>query len=119
MTDKEKSKNQSRMLIGFALILIALVLIVTAIRTPSVISFSETVSETATSQTELAVTYPLDINTATAEELMTVNGIGEKRAYRIVAYRKEIGSYKSLDDLKGIRGFDDELVEYLSEYLTV
>ena len=72
-----------------------------------------------TQTTKLQVEYPLDINTATVEELMTIESLGYKRASLIVEYRKEIGEYTSLDQLRNIRGFGDATLEKISPYLKV
>ena len=44
----------------------------------------------------------VNINTATKEELMTINGIGSAKADKIIQYREQNGAYKSLEDLKKI-----------------
>jgi competence protein ComEA len=46
----------------------------------------------------------VNINTATKEELMTIKGIGEKRAQDIIEYRKKHGNFKSVDDLEKVSG---------------
>ena len=48
--------------------------------------------------------YPLNINTATAEELATLPGISEEQARLIVLYREKAGKYEQLSDLLKIKG---------------
>ncbi len=54
--------------------------------------------------------FALDINTATKAELVKVKGIGEKKAERIIAYREEHGAFKSIDELKNVKGIGGKLV---------
>lgn len=70
-----------------------------------------------TSPTE-AIT-PVNINTATQEQLMTLPGIGETLAARIVAYRKEHGSFAKVADLMNVEGFGAKRLEALLDYITV
>ncbi len=49
-------------------------------------------------------TQPVDVNHADASLLMTLKGIGEKRAAQIVAYRQAHGAFKTPDDLSHVRG---------------
>jgi len=53
----------------------------------------------------------VNVNTASAEELIQLPGIGEVLAARIVAYREEHGPFQSLDALKQVSGIGDKLVE--------
>lgn len=46
----------------------------------------------------------LDLNSAGKEELMSLPGIGEKLALRILDYRSENGNFTSPDELKEIKG---------------
>jgi competence protein ComEA len=57
----------------------------------------------------------VDINTAKKEELEAVKGIGPKKAEAIVANRP----YKSLDDLKKVKGFGGKSFAKLSKDLAV
>ena len=63
--------------------------------------------------------YPVNLNTATVEDLMSVEGIGENRARQIVSYRNEIGRYTSVAQIKNISGIGDGGYEQISPYLTV
>lgn len=55
----------------------------------------------------------IDLNTVRADELSQIEGWGEKLAEQIVQYREENGDFGSLEDVKNIPGFFDELVEVL------
>ncbi len=53
----------------------------------------------------------IDINVADQATLMTIKGIGEKRAAAIVAYRDKHGSFKSIDELIDVQGISESLVD--------
>lgn len=61
----------------------------------------------------------VNLNTATPDELVAVPGIGPSKAQAIVEHRKAHGPFKSVDDLKQVKGFRDKLVERLRPGLTV
>lgn len=83
-------------------------------------SSSVTSQTTAESTTESSSsTGKLDLNTATKEQLMQINGIGEKKAALIVNYRQEHGNFKKLEDLKNISGIGDKTLEVMAASLTV
>lgn len=62
---------------------------------------------------------PLDLNSATAEQLCTVPGIARLRASRILALRERMGRFASVDDLVGVQGLGRKTVAALRPYLTV
>ena len=49
-------------------------------------------------------TLRININTATVDQLQSLKGIGPKTAARIIAHRKRVGGFKSLEDLLQIKG---------------
>src|SRR5260370_28348924 len=51
---------------------------------------------------------PININTATSEELQQVPGIGPVTADKILQMRKSYGAFKSVDDLLSIKGRSEE-----------
>lgn len=61
----------------------------------------------------------VNINTATKEELMKINGIGEGKAESIVSYREENGNFNTTEDIKNVSGIGDSLYEKIKEYITV
>jgi competence protein ComEA len=61
----------------------------------------------------------VNINTATKEELMTVKGIGEKRAQEIIEYRKKNGNFKSVDDLEKVPGIGPGIMKQIRSQVTV
>ncbi len=66
-----------------------------------------------------AQTQPININTADAETLTTIKGLGESKAKAIVSYRKSHGIYKSVDDLTKVQGVGDNLLQKIKNQLTV
>ncbi|HIC91599.1 MAG TPA: helix-hairpin-helix domain-containing protein [Syntrophaceae bacterium] len=67
----------------------------------------------------LATEKKVNINTATAEELMTLKGIGEKKAHAIIEYREAHGPFESIDDLKNVKGIGDKIFESIKSEIMV
>ena len=65
----------------------------------------------ATVSTTVGSDAKVNINTASAKELMALNGIGAKVAERIVAYREANGPFKKAEDLKKVEGIGKGLLE--------
>ena len=61
----------------------------------------------------------LDINLATAEELMKLTGIGEVIASRIVNYREENGQFMAVEELTLIPGIGYKILDNNREYICV
>ena len=62
---------------------------------------------------------PVDLNTATAEELDTLPGIGESLARRIIAYREANGPFRIVEELTRVSGIGEGTLEGLIDYITV
>lgn len=74
-------------------------------------------SESSVSAEE--VTGKTDINTAAAEELMLLSGIGEVRAADIIAYREENGGFRQIEDIMKVSGIGEKTFEEIKERITV
>ncbi|SRR5437762_3415256 len=62
---------------------------------------------------------PANINTANAEELQQVPGIGPATAQKILQMRKSYGAFKSVDDLLALRGLGAKRPKKMRKYSTV
>jgi competence ComEA-like helix-hairpin-helix protein len=62
---------------------------------------------------------PINLNTATASRLQEVPGIGPATADKILKMRKAYGAFKSVDDLRAIKGIGPKRLEKMRKYLTV
>ena len=72
------------------------------------------------SQDEVVPERPLvDLNTAPAEELAELPGIGEALAARIVAYRAENGPFETPEDLMKVSGIGEKKLEDIRDRVTV
>lgn len=61
----------------------------------------------------------ININTASKEELVTLDGIGEATAEKILAYRQENGKFKTIEDIKNVPGIGDAKFEKIKNQITV
>ena len=61
----------------------------------------------------------ININTASLETLKTLPKIGDVKANSIITYRETNGSFKSIDEIKNVKGIGDTLFESIKEYITV
>jgi len=60
----------------------------------------------------------ININTADKASLMSIKGVGEKRAEAIIAWREQHGPFKSVDDLASVSGIGPAIVEANRDNLT-
>ena len=61
----------------------------------------------------------IDLNTATKEQLMTVPGIGETYALRILEYREEVGGFWNINQLREVKGVGDKRYAQWAPYFTI
>ena len=61
----------------------------------------------------------ININTADEKELQTIRGVGPVIAGRIVEYRTQNGAFKSIDEIKKVRGIGEKTFEKMKDSITV
>lgn len=61
----------------------------------------------------------ININTATKEQLETLDGIGESTANKIIKYREEKGKFKTIEDIKNVPGIGNAKFENIKDKIKV
>lgn len=70
-------------------------------------------------EAEPEISYPLDLNVATAEELETLPGVGAILAERIVSYREAVGGFQTLGELQQVNGIGSGIYSQIAPYLFI
>lgn len=84
----------------------------------SVNAESQATKPTKSNVEEVVKLELVNVNTANAEQLATLPGIGESRALRIINYREQNGKIKSLEELNEIKGFGERSIAKLKGRVT-
>lgn len=61
----------------------------------------------------------IELNKADTTQLQWIKGIGAVYARRIIAYRNSLGGYYCVEQLKEVKGIDDEKYTILAQHFTV
>lgn len=61
----------------------------------------------------------INLNTATAEQLMTLSGIGEAKAKAILEYRKKVGQFTDIEEIKNVSGIGEAMFERIKDKIIV
>lgn len=68
---------------------------------------------------EFRLPGPININTASAEQLQELPGIGPALAARIIAFREEHGPFATIEDLTHVSGIGPRTLDALRDLITV
>jgi len=69
--------------------------------------------------TTASASAPVNLNTATAEQLATIPGVGPKMAERIIDYRQKNGGFKKIEDLMNVSGVGEKSFLKMKPLITV
>jgi competence protein ComEA len=67
----------------------------------------------------IVFSLPLDLNRASVEDLSLVPGIGDPLGREIVAYRERRRAFRSVEELRNVKGVSEKKYESLKTYFTV
>jgi competence protein ComEA len=84
-----------------------------------VVAATKGVSGTETTARTGAAEVVVDLNTATAEELTAVPGIGPSLSKRIVEFREQNGPFRRVEDVMKVRGIGEKSFQKIKPYLKV
>jgi competence protein ComEA len=62
---------------------------------------------------------PVNLNTATLEQLDALSGVGPSTAQKIIDYREEHGGFGTIDELKEVSGIGDAKFAALKDQVTI
>jgi competence protein ComEA len=66
-----------------------------------------------------AATQPVNLNTATLDDLQTLPGIGPSKAQKILDYREAHQGFKTIEEIQEVQGIGAATFEKLKEFITV
>lgn len=66
-----------------------------------------------------SIAEKININTASKEELIMLDGIGDVLAERIIEYREENGSFSSIEEIQNVKGIGTLRFNTIKDYITV
>lgn len=82
-------------------------------------SEESSVKGATTQKDEQSTSAKINLNTATLQQLDTLEGIGQVYAQRIIDYRETNGGFKTIEEVKNIKGIGDKTFQKIADRLSV
>jgi len=67
----------------------------------------------------LVFSIPLDLNRVSMEDLCLIPGIGESLAQEIITYRERRKGFRSVEELKKVRGIGEKKFQSFKTYFVI
>lgn len=65
------------------------------------------------------ISNKIPLNSSTKEELMTLPGIGEAKAIKIIEYREEHNGFNDIEEIMNVKGIGTSMYEKIKDYITL
>jgi competence protein ComEA len=88
-------------------------------RLKSIITFSFVLMLISSTGFTTETSSKVNINKATIQELTQLPGIGESTAKNIAAYREKVGGFKTIDEIKNVKGIGEKKFERIKDLITI
>lgn len=98
--------------------LVISILLFSSVTIISMPALAATVSPDA-KKSVLSMNSPININTASEQELMTLPGIGKKTATSIIEYKNNNGNFESIEDLIKVKGIGAKKLAKIKPFVTI
>lgn len=76
-------------------------------------------TETAAASAAIPDGEKININTASEQDLMKLEGIGKTLAKRIVERREQLGGYSVVEQLLEVKGIGEKLLQSIRDHITI
>lgn len=82
-------------------------------------SVSETKDIEDKTSSNVSSNAKINLNTATVDDLSSLEGIGESKAKAIIDYREKNGGFKSIEEIKNVSGIGDKAFEKIKDVISI
>ena len=86
---------------------------------PSALAAKPAVKLASSAARPASLSGVVNVNTATPDQLQLLPGVGQARAGAIVAFRKDQGGFKNVEDLLAVKGIGESMLERMRPFVTV